>query len=85
MYIIHCIKHSWIFGAEIVFNVLNDELDEFVSLVEQDRDEQVANLLLCVFVGREQVDRLNVAKVHVVPEEEDEQQFTNVLLLVVPI
>jgi len=42
-------------------------------------------LFLCVFVGWEQVDRLHVAKVDVVAEEEDEEQLTHILLLLVAV
>ena len=39
------------------------------------------NLFFGVLVGREQVDRLHVAEVDVMSEEEDEEEFADVLLL----
>lgn len=43
------------------------------------------DLLLRVLVGAQQVDRLHVAEVDVVSEQEDEEQLADVLLLAVAI
>ena len=43
------------------------------------------NLLLCVLVGRQEIDSLHVAKVNVVTKKEDEKQLADVLFLLVPI
>jgi hypothetical protein len=43
------------------------------------------DLFFCVLVWREQVDGFHVAEVDVMAEQEDEQQLTNVLLLLVPV
>lgn len=43
------------------------------------------NLLLCVLIGAEQIDSLHVAKVDVMAQQKDEQQFADILLLAVAI
>lgn len=43
------------------------------------------NLFLRVFVGGEQIDRLHVAKVDVMAEQEDEEQLAHVFLLLVAV
>ena len=43
------------------------------------------NLLLCVFVGAEQVNSFHVAKVNVMSQEEDKEQLADILLLTVAI
>lgn len=48
-------------------------------------DVYTYDLLLRVFIGAEQVDRLHVAKVDIVAEKEDEEQLADVLLLTVTI
>ena len=44
---------------------IDDQMQQFVFLVEEERHGQVADLLLRVFVGRDEVDGLKVAKVDV--------------------
>ena len=41
---------NWIPGRQIVFNALVDQVDQITIGTDQDRDEQVSNLFLCVFV-----------------------------------
>lgn len=43
------------------------------------------NLLLRVFVGRQQINSFHVTKINVVSEKEDEEQFTDILLFLVSI
>ena len=71
--------------GEVVLDRLVDQVDEVAVLADQDRDEQVADLLLRVLVGGEQVHGLHVAEVDVVAEEEDEEQLADVLLLLVAV
>ena len=37
-------------GGEIILDALNDELNEFRVARDEDRDEEVSNLFLCVLV-----------------------------------
>jgi hypothetical protein len=43
------------------------------------------NLFLCVFVGAEQINGLHVAKVDVMTQQENKEQFAHILLLLVAI
>lgn len=43
------------------------------------------NLFLCVFVGGKQVNSLHVSEVDVMAEEENEEKFAHVFLLLVAI
>ena len=76
---------DWISGGEIVFDVLNDQLDQIIALVEQHRNEQVPNLLFRVLVRAQQIHRFNMSKVDVMSEQENEEQLADVLLLVIPV
>ena len=76
---------DWISGGEIVFDVLNDQFDQIIALVEQHRNEQVPNLLFRVLIRTQQIHRFNMAKVDVMPKEENEEQLADVLLLVIPV
>ena len=37
-------------GGKIILDALNDELNEFRVARDEDRDEEVSNLFLCVLV-----------------------------------
>lgn len=50
---------------------VHDEMQELVFLVEEQSHGQVADLLLGVLVRRDEVDRLEVAKVDVPSEDVD--------------
>lgn len=42
-------------------------------------------LLLCVFVRTQEIHSLHVAKINIMPQEEDEKQLADVLFLTVAI
>ena len=43
------------------------------------------NLFLCVLVGGQQVDCLDLAEVNIVTKQEDEQELANIFLLLVTV
>ena len=56
-----------------------------MMLVQEQSDRQIADLLLGVLARGDQIDRLEVSKVDVVPLDVDIQQFSDVLLLMISI
>lgn len=60
---------------EVLSYAVDDQMQEFVLLVEEKRHGEVANLLLRVLVGRDQVDRLEMAKVDVPPQNVDVEKL----------
>ena len=53
--------------------------------MQKQRNSQVSNLLLAIFVRTDQVDGLQVSEVDIPSQDVDVQQFANVFLFVVPV
>jgi len=60
-------------------------MQELMLLMQKQRYSQIANLLLRVFIRTDQIDGLQMPKVHVPSQYIDIQQLANVFLLVVSI
>lgn len=56
---------------KILSYAVHDKMQELVFLVEEERHGQVADLLLGVLVGRDEVDGLKVAEIDVPSENID--------------
>ena len=50
-----------------------------------EHQSETYNLFLCVFVGAEQINGLHVTEVNVVAQQENEQQFADIFLLLVAV
>lgn len=68
---------------QIFANTVDDKVQQFVLLVEEQRHGQITDLLLRVLVGRDQVDSLEMTKIDVPAQDVDVQQLADVFLLMV--
>ncbi len=70
---------------QILPDAIHNQVKQLMLLVQEQRDRQIANLLLRVLVRTDQVDCLQVSEVDVPSEDVDVQQLADVFLAMVAI
>lgn len=52
---------------QILPDTVDDQMQQFMLLMQKQRHRKVPNLLFRIFVRRDQVDRFEVSKLHLIP------------------
>lgn len=68
---------------EVLPNAVDHKMEQLVLLMEEQRHGQIANLLLRVFIRRDQVHSLEVPKIDIPAQDVDVKQLADIFLLVV--
>lgn len=56
---------------QILPNTINNQMQQFVLLVQEQRNGQVPNLLLGILGGRDEIDGLEMAEINIIPLDID--------------
>lgn len=68
---------------QILANAVDHKMEQLVLLMEEQRHGQITNLLLGVFIRRDQIHGLEVPKVDIPAQDVDVKELADVFLLVV--
>lgn len=72
-------------ACQVLPYAVDHKMEKLVLFMEEQRHCEIADLLLRVFGGRDEVDRFQVAKVDIPPKDVDVQELANIFFLVVAI